>query len=121
MEKDHNTKYEKIADYEFGQCNKNFTQSRNLIQHLKTVHRFQTYAKCKQSTQIYGDTASCAGHEADAHGTHTEAPAEIKINIEQQKAKHAIDKFFNRSGYKRTTELMYFILLRSISKTLNCS
>ena len=94
MEKEHNTKYEETADYECGQCNKKFTQSRNLIQHLKTVHRCQTYAKCKQCTQIYGDTSWCARHERDAHGTHTEAPEKVKSKIEQQTAKHAIEKFF---------------------------
>ena len=37
---------------------------------------------------------SCVRHEKDAHGTHTEAPEQVKSTIEQQKAKHAIGKFF---------------------------
>ena len=94
MEKEHNTKYEKTADYECGQCNKKFTQSRNLIQHLKTVHRCQTYAKCMQCTQIYGDTSSCARHEEDAHGTHTEVSEKIECSLELQE-KQAIGKFFH--------------------------
>ena len=94
MEKEHNTKYEKAADYKCRQYKKKITQSRNLIQHLETVQGVLTYAKCKQCTQIYGDSSSCARHEDDAHGTHTEVPEKVKSNIEQQKSKHAIEKFF---------------------------
>ena len=94
MEKEHNTKYEKTASYECGICGNKFTASRNLIRHLKTVHGFQTYTKCKHCTQIYGDTSSCARNEDDAHDTHKEAPEEVRSKIEQQNAKHAIEKFF---------------------------
>ena len=93
MEKEHNTKYEKTASYECGQCNKKFTQSRNLIQHLKTVHGCQTYTKCKHCTQIYGDTSSCARHEEDAHGTHTDVSEKTECCLELQE-KQAIGKFF---------------------------
>ena len=93
MEKEHNTKYEKTASYECGQCNKKFTQSRNLIQHLKTVHGSQTYTKCKHCTQIYGDTSSCARHEEEAHGTHPEVSEKTECNLELQE-KQAIGKFF---------------------------
>ena len=108
MEKEHNTKYEKTASYECGQCNKKFTQSRNLIQHLKTVHGCQTYTKCKQCTQIYGNTSSCARHEENAHGTHTEAPEKAKSKIEQQKAKHEIDKFFQSFRLKANNQIDVF-------------
>ena len=94
MEKEHNAKLEKTASYESGSCSNKFTESRSVIRHLKTVHRCQTYTKCKHCTQIYGDTSSCARHEEDAHGTHTEAPEKAKSKIEQEKAKHAIEKFF---------------------------
>ena len=65
-----------------------------MIQHLKTVHGCQTYTKCKQCTQLYGETSSCARHEEHAHGIHTEDPEKVKGKIEQQKSKHAIEKFF---------------------------
>ena len=94
MEKEHSTKYEKTASYECGICGSKFTASRNVIRQLKTVHGCQTYTKCKHCTQIYGDTSSCARHEDDAHNTHTEAPEKVKSKIEQQKAKHAIEQFF---------------------------
>ena len=84
----------KTADYECEQYNKKFTQSRSLIQHLKTLHGCQTYAKCKHCTQIHGDTSSCARLEKDAHGTHTEVPEKIESKIEQQKAKYSIENFF---------------------------
>ena len=50
--------------------------------------------KCLHCTQIYGNTSSCARHEEDAHDTQTEPPEKVKSKIEQQKAKHAIEKFF---------------------------
>ena len=84
----------KTASYECGIFGSKFTESRNVIRHLKTVHGCQTYTKCKHCTQIYGDTSSCARHEDDAHDTHTEAPEQVKSTIEQQKPKHAIGKFF---------------------------
>ena len=89
-EKEYNTKFGKAADYKCGQCKRNFTQSRNLIQHLKTVHGCQTYTKCKHCAQMYGDTASCDKHEKGAHGTHSEVPEKVKSKIERQKTKHAI-------------------------------
>ena len=93
MEKEHNTKYEKTADYDCGVFGSKFTESRGVIRHLKTVHGCQTYTKCKQCTQIYGDTSSCARHEEDAHGTHTEVSEKIECSLELQE-KQAIGKFF---------------------------
>ena len=113
MEKEHNTKYEKTAHYECGQCNKKFTQSRNLIQHSKTVHGCQTYTKCKQCTHIYGDTSSCARHEADAHGAHTEVPEKVKSKIEQQKAKHAIEKFIQSLRLESDNQIDVFNFVRA--------
>ena len=106
MEKEHNTKHEKAADYKRGNCEKKFFQSRNFIQRLKTVHGFQTYTKCKQCTQIFGDTSSCVRHENHAHGTHTEVSEKVKSKNGQQKAKHAVENFSCRSSYKRTTKLI---------------
>ena len=84
----------KTASYERELSNRKFTQSRNLIQHLKTVHACQTYVKCKHCTTNYGDTLLCARHKEDAHGTHIEVPEKTKSKKEQQKAKHTIGKFF---------------------------
>ena len=61
---------------------------------MKRVHGCQTYAKRRQCTQTYGDTSSCARHEENAHGTHTDVLEKVNSKIEQQKSKHAIDKFF---------------------------
>ena len=94
MEKEHNTKYEKSADYECGVCGQKFKESRNVIRHLKRVNECLRYSKCKHCPQIYGDTSSCARHEEDTHGTHTEVPEKIKSKIERQETKHAIGKFF---------------------------
>ena len=66
---------------------------RSVIRHLKTVHGCQTYTKCKQCTQIYGDTLSCARHEEDAHGTHPEVSEKTECSWELQE-KQAIGKFF---------------------------
>ena len=94
MEKEHNIKHEKTSNYDCGVCGSKFTESRSVIRHLKIVHGCQTYTKCKHCTQIYGDTSSCARHEEDAHDTHTEPPEKVKSKIEQEKPKHAIEKFF---------------------------
>ena len=91
MEKEHNTKYKKTADYECGVCGHKFTESRNVIRHLKRVNGC---LKCKHCPQIFGATSSCARHEEDTHGTHTEVPEKIKSKIERQETKHAIAKFF---------------------------
>ena len=107
MEKEHNTKYEKTADYECGQCNKKFTQSRNLIQRLKRVHRCRNYAKCKHCTQIYGDSSSCARHEEDAHGTHTEVPEKIECSLELQEKK-ANGKFFQSFRIQADSQIDVF-------------
>ena len=71
MEKEHNIKLEKTANYDYGACGSKFTESRSVIRNLKTVHGCQKYTNCKHCTQIHGDTSSCARHEEDAHGTHT--------------------------------------------------
>ena len=92
MEKEHNTKLEKTASYACGICSNKFTESRSVIRHLKTVHGCQTYTKCQQCKQIYGDTSSCARNEEDAHGTHTEVSEKIECSLELQK-KQAIGKF----------------------------
>ena len=113
MEKEHDTKHEKTADYECGQCNKKFTQSKNLIQHLKTVQRCQTYAKLKQCKQIYGDNSSCARNEEDSHFKQS-FPRRLNA-VWSYKRNKLLESFFTRSGYKRTTKLMFSPLLRSIS------
>ena len=86
---------------------------RNLIQHSKTVHGCQTYTKCKQCTQIFGDTSSCARHEADAHGTHTEVPEKVKSKIEQQKAKQAIEKFLQSLRLEADNQIDVFNFVRA--------
>ena len=113
MEKQHNVKYEKTADYECGQCNRR----RNLIQHLKTVHRCQTFAKCKQCTQNYGDTSSCARHEEDAHGTHTEVSENIECSLELQE-KQAIGKFFKSFRIQSYNQIHVFTFVTEHLKDL---
>ena len=94
MEKEHNIKQEKTANYDCGVCGSKFTESRSVIRHLKTVHGCQTYTKCKHCTQIYGDTSSCARHEEDAHGNHPEVSEKTECSLELQE-KQAIGKFFS--------------------------
>ena len=116
MVKEHNTKFEKTARYERGICSNQFTESKNVIRDLKTVHGCQTYTKCKHCTQIYGDTTSCARHEEQAHRTHTEVPEQIECNLELQE-KHAIGNFFRLFTIQADNQIDVFIFLRSIWKT----
>ena len=83
MEKAHNIKHEKTAKYDCGVCGSKFTESRNVIRHLKTVHGCQTYTKCKHCTQTFGEESLCDKHEGDAHGTHREVRENNKSKIEQ--------------------------------------
>ena len=94
LEREHETKSEKAANYGCGVCGSKFTESRSVIRHMKTVHGCQTYAKCTHCTQIYGYTSSCGRHEEHALETHTQVSEKNKSKIEQQKAKHAIGKLF---------------------------
>ena len=93
MEKEHNTRLKNTASYECGVCSKKLTESRNVIRHLKTFHGCQMHTKCKHCTQIYGDTSSCARHEEDAHGTHTEVSEKTECRLELQE-KQPLGKFF---------------------------
>ena len=69
------------------------------------------YAKCKQCTQIYGDTSSCARHEEDAHGTLTEVSEKIECSLELQE-KHAIGKLFQSFRIKadNQTDVFTFVM-----------
>ena len=118
MEKEHNTTYEKTADYESEQCKKKFTQSRNLIQHLKTFHRCQTYAKCKQCTQILVIFHSVPDMRKTLMILTQRFPRRLST-VWSYKRNKLLESFFSLSVYKRTTKLMCSPLLRSISKTLN--
>ena len=118
IEKEHNTKHEKTADYECGQCNKKFSQSRNLIQHLKTVHRCQTYAKCKQCTQIYGDNSSCARNEEDAHDTKTQVSEKIECSLELQE-KQAVGNFFQSFRIQADNQIDVFTFVTEHLDDLN--
>ena len=117
MEKEHNTKLEKTASYECGICGNKFTESRNVIRHLKKVHGCQTYTKCKHCTQIYGDNSSCARHEEDVHGTHTEVSEKIESSLELQE-KQAIGKFFQSfriHAFNVVTELLVHLCYGSFT------
>ena len=111
MEKEHNINYEETAAYDCGVCGSKFTESRNVIRHLKTVHACQTHTKFMHCTWIYGDTSWCARHEQEAYGTDTEVPEKVRSRIVQQKSKNAIGNFFQSFGLqaKNQIEVFYFV------------
>ena len=49
-----------------------------------------------------------ARHEEDVHGTHTEVPEKVKSTIEQQRAKHAIEKFFQSFRIQADNQIYVF-------------
>ena len=118
MEKEHNIKHEKTANYDYGVCGSKFTESRSVIRHLKTVHGCQTYTKCKHCTQIYGDTSSCARVEDDAHGTHPEVSEKTECSLELRE-KQAIGKIFQSFRIQADNQIDVFTFVTVHLEDLN--
>ena len=52
-----------------GHCSTGFTQSKNLLRHLRSVHKMTNQFRCSSCPTFYGSSAALSTHEKEMHST----------------------------------------------------